>query len=209
MTKTYRHIKTKPFIYIITLLLAICAKAEDYESGWHYMAGLNTGVVGAFHTEDSRISVHVPVGAFCAAVNKFGVYMRMSMSPTIATHNEVDNLGQMEGIDSGAILPSEQTNLKAVYNQVCLGPVFRIRPGFYLYCGAGWYQMRAYVKNNNGDYVRINNRGTRGLGIDAGAIYRYRHVFGSAGATLDSANWFDNSPYKPFWSGNISVGYFF
>lgn len=197
------------FIFSALSLRPLIATASDQEAGWHYMGGFNVGLVGAFHTDDSKIAVHAPIGAFCAAVNKFGVYMRMSMSPTIATHNIVDNLSQMAGIDPSAMLPDGRTSLKAVYNQVCIGPVFRIRPGLYLYGGAGWYQMRAYVKNDTGDYVRIQNRCTRGLGIDAGAIYRYRHVFATAGATLDSANWFDNSPYHPFWSGNLSFGYFF
>lgn len=203
----------KKLSIIITLIVLISsqqkASATDYEKGWHYMGGFNVGIVGAFHTDDSSIAVHAPIGAFCAAVNKFGIYMRMSMSPTIATHNIVDNLNQMAGIDPSASLPGGKTALKAVYNQVCIGPVFRIKTGFYLYGGAGWYQMRAYVKDDNGNYFRIQNRSTRGLGIDAGAIYRYRHVFATAGATLDSANWFDNSPYRPSWSGNLSFGYFF
>lgn len=186
------------------------ASAGDIDDGWHYMGGLNVGLVGAFHTDDSSIAVHAPIGAFCAAVNKFGVYMRMSMSPTINTHNIMDNLSQMNGyIDQSALMPSGKVALKAVYNQVCIGPVFRIKSGFYAYCGVGWYQMRAFVKNDVGEYVRIKDRCTRGLGIDAGAIYRYRHVFATAGVSLDSANWFDNSPYSPFWSGNLSFGYFF
>lgn len=188
----------------------IQAESTDIDKGWHYMAGLNAGVVGAFHTEDSRITTHVPFGAFCAAVHKYGIYMRMSMSPTIATHNTADNLEHMAGhIDPAFILSSGKTSLKSVYNQVCIGPVVRLTHGWYAYCGAGWYQMRAYVRNDAGEYVRIKNRGTRGLGIDAGAIFRHRHVFGSAGATFDSANWLDNSPYKPFWSANLSFGYFF
>lgn len=211
MKNTRLKYKFTAIILVISIISILPNRvfADGYDQGWHYMAGLNAGVVGAFHTDDSRITVHVPIGAFCAAVNTVGLYMRMSMSPTIATHNIADNLGLMAGIDPSAKLPDGRTALKAVYNQVCIGPVFKIRSGLYLYCGPGWYQMRAYVKNDNGDYVRIQNRCTRGLAIDAGAIYRYRHVFASAGATLDSANWFDNSPYRPFWSGNLSIGYFF
>lgn len=199
---------------LLTLILVFStvsstAQTNTSDEKWHYFAGLNASCIPAFHTDDSRIAVHVPIGAFCGAVKKYGVYMRMAMSPTINTHNIVENLSDINGYIGSPITGDGRVALKAVYNQVSVGPVFRIRNDFYIYGGLAWYQMRAFALNDNNEYVRIKDRCTRGLGFDTGAIWRYRHVFATGGISLDTANWIDSSPYSPFFSANISFGYFF
>lgn len=202
---------------LIALIIAVIASGvilpamgERPGGEWHYFAGFNAGIVGAFHTADSRIPVRIPFGAICGAMNDhIGVYMRMSLSPTIATKLKVDNLSQMVDMPQDQVLPDGRVSLRSVYNQLVVGPVFNLRRGFSVYCGLGGYQMRAYVRNAENEYVRVRDRCSASLAIDAGVMYHHRHIFFTGGLTLDTAKWTDDSPYSPFWSGNLSVGYFF
>ena len=200
-------------ICIIAILLSITSVSGLYageKSGWRFFAGFNAACLKAFHTSDSRIPVRIPFGAICGAMNDhIGVYMRISLSPTIATKNEVDNLSQMVDMPQDQVLPDGRVSLKSVYNQLIFGPVFHVGNGLSLYCGVGGYQMRAYVRNVNDDYVRVSDRCSASWAIDAGAMYRINHIFMTGGATLNTAKWTDNSPFSPFWSANLSVGYVF
>lgn len=198
------------FVIVMASILSLPAAGERQGGMWRYFAGLNVGCVGAFHTPDARIPVRIPFGAFCGAMNDHvGVYMRMSLSPTINTKLKVDNVLQLVDMPQDQILPDGRVSLRSVYNQVVVGPVINLSRGFSVYCGVGGYQMRAYVKDSKDKYVRISDRCSASFAIDAGVMYHYRHVFFTGGTTLDTANWTDNSPYSPFWSGNMTVGYFF
>lgn len=185
------------------------AHGEDTGRTWHYFAGFNTTVVPAFHTDDSRIAVQVPIGAICGAVKDYGIYMRMAMTGSVNAEYRVDHLADLGDDIANPILPDGRVDLNSTYYQLAIGPVFRVKNEFYLYGGLAWYSVRGFAKRTDGEYVRINDRSTHTLGIDAGAMYRYRHIFMSAGASLDCADWFDNSSYNPFVTANLTVGYFF
>lgn len=203
---------------VIAALLAIVmitslsspAKGERRGGEWRYFAGFNVGYVGDFDTPDAHIPVRIPFGAFCGAMNDhIGMYMRMSLSPTISTKLKADNVSQIQDMQQDQILPDGRVALRSVYNQLVVGPVFNLSRGFSVYCGLGGYQMRAFVRDTNGKFVRVSDRCSASFAIDVGVMYRYRHIFFTGGATLDTADWSDNSPYSPFWSGNVTVGYFF
>lgn len=206
--KLFRY-KTILFI-ILVFLVSFSARSEMRGGEWHYFAGFNVACVRAFHTSDSRIPVRIPFGAVCGAMNDhIGVYARISLSPTINTKLKVDNVSQMVDMTQDQVLPDGRVSMKSVFNQLVAGPVVNLGKGFSVFCGVGGYQMRAYVRNVEDDYVRVSDRCSASLAIDAGVMYHYRHIFFTGGTTLCTAKWTDNSPYAPFWSGNLTVGYFF
>lgn len=207
--KSFRHIVLL-FAFFLSLT-TLSASGERRGGVWHYFTGFNVSCLPSFNTPETHIPARIPFGALCGAMNDhIGAYVRISLSPNaVGTKNEVENLEQLGDLSHNKVLPDGRVALKSVYNQLVVGPVFNLKRGFSVYVGVGGYQMKTYLKNTEDEYVSVSKFGSASWAIDAGVMYHFRHLFFTGGATVNTAKWTDKSPYSPFWTGNLTVGYFF
>lgn len=153
---------------------------------WRRLALINIGL----HTDGPSIGLRL------ALMRRHGAYLYAlkDFHKLPATEGECDKNGFPNGADEAPYYTGHTENSRWA---LMVGGIHRLTGNLYLYEGLGYGRREVAWEQYDGTFLRNKDYSFRGLSMEVGGLYRFRHIAVSAGVLSIQAR---------FWEAILGIG---